>query len=272
MLHEGNKIHNFISISGSGCDFLTSYGSVSGSTSQKVTVPTVPVPQRWILETAGFLLGNAGRQFLPWLEATNKNINLWRQHGWSICETHLVRPVSESSINASGPFHKTRSATLIMQIDFPNHYTNLRVSFYVYNSYERFLEVIGKVRYPYLSSESGMSWKVITVEEEGGGGEGGPRTRSSATGKRRFTSACMVTELTQQHIVTRLWPSSLYLGSWQPAHAALKRQPYINLLIQVTVKNKNTRIGIKTMPIHNTAELFCQTLRRARPEHNRNGD
>ncbi len=33
--------------SGSGSDFLTSYGS--GSTSQKVTVPTVPVPvpQHW---------------------------------------------------------------------------------------------------------------------------------------------------------------------------------------------------------------------------------
>jgi hypothetical protein len=54
MLNEGNQIHNFISSSGSGTvinygsDFLTSsrYGSVSGSTSQKVTVPTVPVPQR----------------------------------------------------------------------------------------------------------------------------------------------------------------------------------------------------------------------------------
>jgi hypothetical protein len=34
--------------SGSGSDFMTSYGSSSGSgsTSQKVTVPTVPVPQR----------------------------------------------------------------------------------------------------------------------------------------------------------------------------------------------------------------------------------
>jgi hypothetical protein len=36
---------------GSGSDFLTSYGSGygSGSTSQKVTVPTVPVPvpQHW---------------------------------------------------------------------------------------------------------------------------------------------------------------------------------------------------------------------------------
>jgi hypothetical protein len=55
MLNEGNQIHNFISSSGSGTvinygsgsDFLTSYGS--GSTSQKVTVLTVPVPvpQRW---------------------------------------------------------------------------------------------------------------------------------------------------------------------------------------------------------------------------------
>jgi hypothetical protein len=54
ILDEGNQIHNFISSSGSGTvinygsgsDFLTSYGSSSGSgsTSQKVTVPTVPVP------------------------------------------------------------------------------------------------------------------------------------------------------------------------------------------------------------------------------------
>ncbi len=55
MLNEGNQIHNFMSSSGSGTVinygsgsgsyFLTSYGSGSGSTSQKVTVPTVPVPQ-----------------------------------------------------------------------------------------------------------------------------------------------------------------------------------------------------------------------------------
>ncbi len=54
MLNEGNQMHNFISSSGSrtvinyssgsGSDFLTSYGSGSCSTSQKVTVPTVPVP------------------------------------------------------------------------------------------------------------------------------------------------------------------------------------------------------------------------------------
>ncbi len=44
--NEGNQIHNVVSSSGS--DFLTSYGrSDSGSTSQKVTVPTVPVPQRY---------------------------------------------------------------------------------------------------------------------------------------------------------------------------------------------------------------------------------
>ena len=51
MLNEGNQIHNFIFSSGSGTvitygsgsDFVTSYGS--GSTRQKVTVPTVPVPQ-----------------------------------------------------------------------------------------------------------------------------------------------------------------------------------------------------------------------------------
>ena len=51
MFNEGNQIHNFMSSSGSGTvinygsgsDFLTSYGS--GSTSQIVTVPTVPVPQ-----------------------------------------------------------------------------------------------------------------------------------------------------------------------------------------------------------------------------------
>jgi hypothetical protein len=63
ILNEDNQIHNFISSSGSGTvissgsgsgsDFLTSYGSVSGSTSQKVTDPTVPVPvpvpQHWFL-------------------------------------------------------------------------------------------------------------------------------------------------------------------------------------------------------------------------------
>ena len=52
MFNEGNQIHNFMSSSGSGSvinygsgsEFLTSYSSGSGSKSQKVTVPTVPVP------------------------------------------------------------------------------------------------------------------------------------------------------------------------------------------------------------------------------------
>ncbi len=58
IFNEGNQINNFMSSSGfgtvinygSGSDFLTSYGSGygSGSTSQKVTVPTVPVPQHCI--------------------------------------------------------------------------------------------------------------------------------------------------------------------------------------------------------------------------------
>ncbi len=51
MLNEGNQIYNFISgfgsgtviNYGSGLGFLTSSGS--GSASQKVKVPTVPVPQ-----------------------------------------------------------------------------------------------------------------------------------------------------------------------------------------------------------------------------------
>ncbi len=50
MFNEGNQIHNVMASSGSGTvinygsgsDFFTSYGSGSGSTSQKVTVPTVP--------------------------------------------------------------------------------------------------------------------------------------------------------------------------------------------------------------------------------------
>jgi hypothetical protein len=70
MFNEGNQIHNLISSSGSGTvinygsgsgsDFLTSYGSSygSGSTSQKVTVPPVPVPvpQHWLLVVPGFHL------------------------------------------------------------------------------------------------------------------------------------------------------------------------------------------------------------------------
>jgi hypothetical protein len=58
-LNDGNQIHNVIYSFGSGtvinygsCSgstFLTNYGS--GSASQKVTVPTVPVPQHWLKGT-----------------------------------------------------------------------------------------------------------------------------------------------------------------------------------------------------------------------------
>ncbi len=65
MFNEGNQIHNMSSSGsgtvinyGSGSDFLTSYGS--GSTSQKVTVPTVPVPvpvpQHWCPQHATTVL------------------------------------------------------------------------------------------------------------------------------------------------------------------------------------------------------------------------
>jgi hypothetical protein len=56
MFNEGNQIHNFMSSSGSGTvinygsgsDFLTIYGSRSGSgsTSQKVTVPAAKLFQQ----------------------------------------------------------------------------------------------------------------------------------------------------------------------------------------------------------------------------------
>ncbi len=65
MLNEGNQIHNFISSSGSGTvinyssgsDFLSRYGS--GSTSQKVTIPTVPVPAP-VPQTAGNHMNTKG--------------------------------------------------------------------------------------------------------------------------------------------------------------------------------------------------------------------
>ncbi len=59
IFYEGNQIHNFMSSSGTvinygsgfDSDFLPTNGSGygSGSTSQKVTVPTVPVPQHCLL-------------------------------------------------------------------------------------------------------------------------------------------------------------------------------------------------------------------------------
>jgi hypothetical protein len=70
-LNEGNQIHKFISSSGSGTvinycsgsDFLTSYGS--GSTSQKVTVSTVPVPVQQRCLEGGLLQELAHPALLP---------------------------------------------------------------------------------------------------------------------------------------------------------------------------------------------------------------
>jgi hypothetical protein len=69
MLNEGNQIHNFISSSGSetvinyGSNFSTSYGSGSGSTGQKVLVPTVPVPQPCSRQFNFFCLRATRRSF-----------------------------------------------------------------------------------------------------------------------------------------------------------------------------------------------------------------
>jgi hypothetical protein len=53
-----NKYINLYLVSnyGSGSDFLTKYGSGSVSTSQKVTVPTVPVPQRCLVHPVGVVV------------------------------------------------------------------------------------------------------------------------------------------------------------------------------------------------------------------------
>jgi hypothetical protein len=84
MFNEENQIHNFMFSSGSGTvinygsgsgsDFLTSYGSGSGSTSQKVTVPTfpvpVPVPQHWSSHS-----GTGVRCTRGWVDGELQTIN-----------------------------------------------------------------------------------------------------------------------------------------------------------------------------------------------------
>jgi hypothetical protein len=92
-LNEGNQIHNFISSSGSGTvinygsgsgsDFLTSYGFSSGSTSQKVTVPTVPVPvpQRCLVAELGVVAEERLLQHL----APAPQVLTQRQHQLPAC-------------------------------------------------------------------------------------------------------------------------------------------------------------------------------------------
>ncbi len=80
ILNEGNQIYNFISSSGSGTlinygsgsDFLTNYGSGSGSTSQKVTVPTVPVPQHCLWVAQKSAVQYISRRKLLYLLTTSK--------------------------------------------------------------------------------------------------------------------------------------------------------------------------------------------------------
>jgi hypothetical protein len=91
MLNEGNQINNFISSSGSGInycsgsDFLTSYGS--GSTSQKVTVPTnpVPVPQR-CLQIVFYGLGDdVGSGPAPGCHLLKRLVNdPWQNRKWRL--------------------------------------------------------------------------------------------------------------------------------------------------------------------------------------------
>ena len=87
---EGNQIHNPISSSGSGTvtnygsgsDFLTSCGSGSSSTSQKVTVPTVPVPQRCYFYSL-FARESLGL-FLSKIFNTIPH-GLWTEHDTHVC-------------------------------------------------------------------------------------------------------------------------------------------------------------------------------------------
>jgi hypothetical protein len=84
MFNEGNQIHNLISSSGSGTvinygsgsDFLTSYGSGSGSTSQKITVPTVPVPvpQHWYSEQCPL----DGHPLVVHHNCTDDTLKIWK--------------------------------------------------------------------------------------------------------------------------------------------------------------------------------------------------
>ncbi len=104
MLNKGNQIQNFMSSSGSGTvinygsgsEFLASYGSGSGSTSQKVTVPTVPVPvpqhcpQHW-LEVR--LITWSGVRIIFRTGADSRHTRLWRSFcRRSVSQMFLSRP------------------------------------------------------------------------------------------------------------------------------------------------------------------------------------
>jgi hypothetical protein len=107
MFNEGNQIHNFMSSSGSGTvinydsgscsDFLTSYGSGygSGSTSQKVTVPTVPVPQHCL---SPIRIKRAQQEILNRMNPTSRP---WRNFGRESVKINSVELLHKSSYRVS---------------------------------------------------------------------------------------------------------------------------------------------------------------------------
>ncbi len=107
MLNEGNQIHNFISSSGSGSNFSTSYSSGSGSTGQKATVP---VPQRC---PTGKLM------------AEPACVRRARRYSWTCLRTSTVSwssgPSTSSSSCRTLPFF-SRQQVLYPDVSFPNPY------------------------------------------------------------------------------------------------------------------------------------------------------
>jgi hypothetical protein len=97
LLNEGNQIHNFISSSGSG----TVINYVSGSNSKKVSVPTVPVPQRCLVVHEPFrssqevliLLPHIARQ--PGVDQTQ---DIGQDHFLQGCGAAFISSGSGSSI------------------------------------------------------------------------------------------------------------------------------------------------------------------------------
>jgi hypothetical protein len=86
LFNEGNQLHNFMSSSGSGTvinygsgsDFLTSNGY--GSTSQKVTVPTVPVPQHCIKRQSNIIFATVIAKFDNKYKRLGRTAMLWSRN------------------------------------------------------------------------------------------------------------------------------------------------------------------------------------------------
>ncbi len=101
ILNEGNQIHNVISSSGSVTVINYGSDSGSGSTSQKVTVPTVPVPQRGV--QVEFQVVRKG--FFP---KGGGEVNFFLQPLKSLKPIHLVDP---------GQVHRERSSCSSCPVD-----------------------------------------------------------------------------------------------------------------------------------------------------------